>query len=158
MKRSSLMGVLASTDLTRERKGAQSVARLHEWRWLSSESSVMNFAVAHSAYRTPSSSNPMALVAGSHPGMGRLNMTFHWPLYYVSGASWLVSKHVHGLPSSWPWFVSSMCSEGAMSRETEQRRMAAYPVSGVFISDWPSNVRETDFRRTRAVRRVEKKE
>jgi len=125
MKRSSLMGVLASTDLTRERKGAQSVARLHEWRRLSSESGVMNFAVAYSVYRTPSSSDPMVLVAGSHPGMGRLNMTFHWPLYYVSGASWLVSKHVHGLSSSWPWFVSSMGSEGAMSRETEQRRMAA---------------------------------
>ena len=118
----------------------------------------MNFAVAYSAYRTPSSSDPMVLVAGSHPGMGRLKMTFHWPLYYVSGGSWFVSKHVHGSSSSWPWFVSSIGSEGAMSRETEQRRAAAYPVSGVFISDWPSNVKETDCRRTRAVRRVEKKE
>ena len=48
---------------------------------------------------------------------------------------------------------SSRGSTGEISRVMEHIRDAEYPVSGVKISVWPSNVRVMDWSRTRVGRR-----
>ncbi len=51
-----------------------------------------------------------------------------------------------------------MGSEGTSSRVIEQSRRDEYPVDCVKISDWPSKVKDRDWRRRRVGLRDSKKE